>query len=684
MKETVKLNLFEIKEELIPEKVFCFEVKCKNETEEEFRKKIFKLGVPQNLNGDTVKIFSLEKPKSETENLKEVPFSELREDIQEKLLKRLLKQKGVLQKLARAAQEIKTESRERIFTVEDSGFRVVKVENRFFASVELKVIVKSTKNLLQILKESSLDLEKVIGKEFFYSPPNESKGKNKRVFIVEVVKNPIKEEREKLKQYLKGREKEVEEAPFILKGCYGKSVRINKLYSFLPQDLYRIKPNQALSISNKERLLKTLSIVSNVKELHNFPLEKEFSKLKKPNYIVKDSKGTEVEVSSLTETLKYQPYELPSYLEVQERIPIALIYDERIDEKEFNSFILEQIKTSNLKLNRAGIEVFETIKNKDKGTLGFKARFTKDGFILPDTLEEKLSNYEISFLFCVTKEEIDEEFYNFLKGSLLEDGIVSQVVNYEKWKGKGSSFISTNLVFNAYAKLGIKPFILSKPLPYDAIVGIDVGNDPFGNRSVAGGITVFSPRGTVKGLYPLKLGTAGEKIDLIDVAVRKVIKKHGLKKGKLLLIKDGKLFKEELKKLSELPTLRINQVEVFACNLKKNHSLRLYTDYGEKAVKLKTNLSTSLFHSFKGARPVTVDAFYKVTFGEKPKEIPVSDNLMETLYTLSKLNFSSPFKEESKLRLPAPTHYADLYVKSLKRNWDPPEALVKSGGLYFL
>ena len=64
--------------------------------------------------------------------------------------------------------------------------------------------------------------------------------------------------------------------------------------------------------------------------------------------------------------------------------------------------------------------------------------------------------------------------------------------------------------------------------------------------------------------------------------------------------------------------------------------------------------------------------------------LPITYSLLNLLFVLTKINVSTPFRENSMLRLPAPLHYADKLVKSLNRNWPVRENLLDAGCLYFL
>nr|P0CW38.1 RecName: Full=Putative antitoxin VapB4 [Methanocaldococcus jannaschii DSM 2661] len=57
---------------------------------------------------------------------------------------------------------------------------------------------------------------------------------------------------------------------------------------------------------------------------------------------------------------------------------------------------------------------------------------------------------------------------------------------------------------------------------------------------------------------------------------------------------------------------------------------------------------------------------------------------MQLLYDLTKMNYSALYGEGRYLRIPAPIHYADKFVKALGKNWKIDEELLKHGFLYFI
>ena len=364
-------------------------------------------------------------------------------------------------------------------------------------------------------------------------------------------------------------------------------------------------------------------------------------------------------------------------------MPFFVLVDKRFNESSVNAFLRSQLKDKKaLKLNRIEgyKELFKTIRPA-KGKLVFTVDF--DDFSLPKKIQEEISKYKFSSALCLIP-EMNKEKYDSLKRRLFAKNIISQFVIYDKWiRNSNPLNISRTLVYNIYAKLGIRPFSLSEKFNYDLIIGVDCGNDPFNRRTRAGGITVFLSDGTIKGLYPVSIDTGGEKIDNLNWILEIVAEKMNVYSSRVLLLKDGNLYKDEVGSLSESYVVKDRKLKVFTANIKKGHSFRILSDEGKKGVVLRKDLAVLLPHSCKGARSILIDSFWEISYGQySPNSI--TSELIRTLFLLTKLNFSTIFNDENKLRLPAPIHYSHLYVNALRRNWIIDQYLLEMGALYFL
>jgi argonaute family protein len=686
MEAKVELNGFEIIPSIIPDVVYRFRFVPQSEDLDERNREVRSIGVPITPVEDTkVEVVSHRKslPCSDAELLEEIPFQKLKDFVQEKILIKVLNEKGIKKLLKENLPE-----REKTYTsystlLSIGSFTVRKIKGKFYLFFDLKHRVKWRKSVHQMLKQSKITLEEIKGKRLLYYPPGNSPGKGDLINVEEVIENPSEEERESILKLLEkkyGVTNLPKEFP-ILKAKFGRKGRI---YSFHPDTCYSIKtlsPNK-LVISNYKRKEILKETVREIPFLDDTPCNLDGKLFSKPAYVVKALDGTVKKVFSLEKVLNYPPFSVPQYIKEQGGMPFFVLVDKRFNENQVKSFLSSQLKDNYLKLNRVeGYEkLFKTI-SAGKGKAIFTVDF--DDFSLPDKVQEEISKYKFSSALCLIP-KMNKEKYDSLKRRLFARNIISQFVIYDEWvRSSNPSNISRTLVYNIYTKLGIRPFSLTEKFNYDLIVGVDCGNDPFNRRTRAGGITVFLSDGTIKGLYPVSIDTGGEKIDNLNWILEIVAEKMDVYGSRVLLLKDGNLYKDEVGSLSESYVVKDRKLKVFTANVKKGHSFRILSDKGKKGVILRNDLAVLLPHSCKGARSILVDSFWEISYGHH-SFIPITEELLKTLFLLTKLNFSTIFDDESKLRLPAPIHYSHLYVNALRRNWIIDQYLLEMGALYFL
>jgi len=226
------------------------------------------------------------------------------------------------------------------------------------------------------------------------------------------------------------------------------------------------------------------------------------------------------------------------------------------------------------------------------------------------------------------------------------------------------------------------PYTIDINHPYDYIIGIDVGNDRYGNRNIAGGISIINREGILEKLIPIKVHTNGEKIDL-SMFLEELSIHLDLKNKNILMLRDGKLTKNEKESiLNEFNRLSIESVTFM--NVVKRHSLRIYDDNeGKKGVILKNNLALLLAHEIKGARAIKIDVKSVIKKGIIKDEYLTNEDL-KLLFDLTNLNYSNLYLFSKRLRLPAPIHYSDKFVKALGKGWKIKEDLLLNGFLYFI
>ncbi len=313
-------------------------------------------------------------------------------------------------------------------------------------------------------------------------------------------------------------------------------------------------------------------------------------------------------------------------------------------------------------------------------------------------------NSEIGFALIFGKrrsyeeEEDDEETFDYyipLKSALFKNGILSQNFDVGRYI-KGDCEIDwntiryaiSNIVYDIFGKLGIKFFVLEENVPYDYILGIDIGFGEAYTGKVAGCTTVHDSEGRLRNLIPIEKQnypskeTARIKALLEEVEQKRRIYEIDFRNKTILIIRDGGIKKEEIKQLMEFTKERnckITYIEVrkgIAHQFLVKDSNVYYAELGNYYILKTHNPRTGFPRPVKIARKIVID-------GNGWKELAPTEDDVLLIYKLTSLNYSTIGKD-SNLRVPAPIYYADKLVKALKRGWQFDERFLKYGILYFL
>jgi len=610
------LNGFKIKEEHIPKRLFKFKLIFLEEDESN-RIRIIKRdykGVPITpVDKPEVEVVSLEKPNEiefSTISLEEIPVKK-----QEQLVYSYLKWKlEIIKHLEKHLLSPQTvNSKDLLIIPSIKSFTVRKIGENFYFFFDIGYRVRSTKSIYDLAKEGKIQYEDLIGKKVIYDPFGNKLGKRSIVEILDIETSPSHELVERIGDILLqkyGIPKTTDSNIPVLYVSF-KSGKSNKYPTFPFCCFLESKEHLAqLHISNEKRKEILKRLASKVPFIESILLQREGSYFNAPQYLVKTKDEKVLKVNSLKDTIKYPAWFTPSILTNKE-VPVLVFVDEELPRQEVENFIKSQVQRGFLKLRRQGNKVqFKTIKSSEKS---FSFQINHKDLEIPQSVLTEVKNYPFGFALCVVK-KLSEEEYDEVKRKLFINNIVSQVVIYDKWK-KSPEHISQTLVMNIYSKLGLRFFSLAQRLPYDLIVGIDVGNDRFNRRSKAGGITVLSSEGVIETMFPLSIDTGGEKIKFLGELFEILVEKVNAKDKSILVLRDGYLHQDEVESVISKKSLikRIKRIDFV--NVKKNHSLRILSDSGSKAVVLNENCGVILPHSFKGARSLLVDSAFTIQKG---------------------------------------------------------------------
>ncbi len=686
---SIHLNGFKLKEDIIPQQVFKFSLYFINE-DDNTRYKTIKgkhLGIPLTSAKETeVKIVAWKKPSKDTKDFITMSLEELPISKQEELvllyLTRIIKIKEVLGKYLPVPEKKYNENILAIPTIKT--FSVKKISDNFYLFFDIGYRIRTIKSIYELAKEGKISYPELVGKELIYDPYGNRVGERKIVTITKIEEHPKEEIVEGTRNYLESKyglkDLSLNGAPLVYMR-FAKNGE--KDYPTFPQCCYFEKRDfiNKLAIPNELRKEILQRMALKVHFLESVPLQVKGKEYKRPQYVVKTKEGKLKRIATLRDAIKYPALYVPKELKGEE-VPIFVLLDKGLPQMEVERFLRQQLSKKHLKLQKEGdIFHFKTIKASNKKST-FRVDFER--FVLPSEIQEKIKDYPLSFAICISKEML-EEGYDKVKRKLFANRILSQFVIYKKWKEstKHIKYISQTLAFNIYSKLGIRLFTLAEKLPYDLIVGVDVGNDRFNRRSKAGAVTVFSSEGLIKTMFPLSVDTGGERIDFLGELLEFMVERLNIKNQRILLLRDGNIYAKELESLVSSPLLRDRTLTIDVVNVKKTHSFRILSDTGKKGVVFGESFGILLPHSAKGARSLLIDTAFTIKNGTL-KELPITHSLLSVLYKLTKVNLSTIFREDIMLRLPAPLHYADAFVKALGRGWNIEEQLLIMGCLYFL
>ena len=398
------------------------------------------------------------------------------------------------------------------------------------------------------------------------------------------------------------------------------------------------------------------------------------------------------------------PHKLPKLLGEMEELPLIILAEEGLSNGE-----LEVV----LRLSTDLISLYECLRRfwekagyrlprlSLKGCLSFRR---DSDFIEIAEKAGELTGGVLSYALIFGRRVVEDEdydvpdYYDDLKKVLFARGIISQNVSVEKYLRKDGSVDSrtvgyafSNIFYDMLGKLGITLFTLKLSTAYDLIIGVDVGEGEVEESRTVGSIVVFRGDGVLINLIPVYVTSypgreTGRIRDLLEYAEERGYVRF--KNRRILLLRDGRLTREEQEQLRDFTRKRQCVIEVV--NVRKRTPFQqLEPDRDEKGtVDWYADIGDSYLlrcHTPRTGLPrsVKVDKIIRVFDKGEFKEKPMTSTELELLRDLAYLNYST-IEGRGGLRLPAPLHYADKLLKALKRGWRVSEEYLKEGMLYFL
>ncbi len=314
-----------------------------------------------------------------------------------------------------------------------------------------------------------------------------------------------------------------------------------------------------------------------------------------------------------------------------------------------------------------------------------------------ETIKESLG---FALIFGRTKEvsgDDEDEGYDYyvpLKAKLFNNDILSQNFIMKHYIDNGDvnentiRFALSNVTYNIFGKLGIKFFVLEEKIPYDYVLGVDVGYGEAYTSRVAGCTTIHDSEGRLRNIIPISKENLPDKETARIKALLEYIKskykyyKIDFTNKNILILRDGKIQQEEIEQLKEFS--KKNRCKITIVGIRKDTIYQIFRkNTGLYYVKIG-NMYLAKAHEPKVGYPRPVKIVEKVVIdGDMASYEEITDNDILLILKLTFLNYSIIGKP-SNLRIPAPIYYADKLTKALKRGWKLREEFLKDGLLYFL
>lgn len=700
MKKTVEINWFKIKEGVISRisegGIYEYRFIRTFESDREYYGEVGKRkGV--SIDKDNRRFVSCEELENDpvVKKIRKINFSDLPKEMQERLLSRILKEVEFRTNLLLRKDKKKFED----FIVYPYVRTEVRKFDNFYLVINISHRCVSKKNIWDLAERNPEKLRSLIGKRLV----NIINPKMEKSFEIERILNPDPQKIEWIINYFieeKGYINSVEELEKkVGRIDYNQPIiRARNGFDFIPQCSALVFNLEELPqesrrqfrkhtlIKNEDKRKKLKSIVEEFSDrLNDSPLAIEAIQLNQPKLLVRRLNNNEKEITNTNRIFSWiwkdteeeicLPFEVPELIKGSS-IPTFILIDNEVESGEN---VYEKVVEIFKKYNR--------IAGRDTRLPRFN--FRRKRFVFSRKEVEKIlskirkikqdERFNLAFAIIVGKEKYKEyDYYEDLKRQLFQLNIISQNVLEKTLENK---YAINNLLIQILSKLGVKYFALKSRSPYDYILGVDIGKHEYGHR-IGGCVVIFDSEGKIKRIQPVKSLAPGETLDLPKI-IEFLINRTDLelRDKNILILRDGTVKQQEKQDLVEISRKYTTKITVMGIVKTGNHII--FTDDLYNIAVSLNNFTLLLPHRTEGARPIRVDEKIEVD-GEKINVTKLSGNDLQLLIDLTRLNYTSLFSDEKSLKLPAPVHYADKFVKALEKDWKIESNLLKEGFLYFI
>ncbi|WP_428287248.1 Piwi domain-containing protein [Infirmifilum sp.] len=389
------------------------------------------------------------------------------------------------------------------------------------------------------------------------------------------------------------------------------------------------------------------------------------------------------------------PNYVPATLRELDELQLLVLVEDGLDPLSFE--IMDVVVENVTRLYEIVREVYEPLKIKLP-----KLRVHRQPILFThgdysNVLKEvrKVTGGKLAFAFILGERPADDEedYYRPLKKVLFKGNVISQNIDVRKYVSDGRVDkrilmpAISNMFYDMLGKLGVKYLTLSKSTDYDLIIGVDVGHGEVEGSRIVGSVVLFDKMGRLMNLVPVYgLGYPGRETARIGDLLEQIeYENYAELKGKrILVLRDGRLTKEEITQLADISRTKDCTIEVI--NVKKrtpfqqlsDSRVEWFVDIGDAYL-----LKTHMLKRDMLPRPIKIDKVKYVFAKGTVREERVSVDDLRLLRGLSHLNYST-IEGETGLRLPAPVHYADKLLDALRSGWEIERRYLRDGLLYFL
>jgi argonaute family protein len=704
-KAIYKINAYKIKEDYIPKEVYLYKIKTFADDINIYKLVGFYGGVVLNQSTfilpDSTETLMLKYDGKDikleyVDTLKLEDVENKNKDKAEKLVRGYLtyvhKLKPILYKILKNVRESKTINNIKVDPIPD--FTVKKHDNEYYLVIDFKHTATVLRNLWDFVNRDKSKLEEYIGKKIIFKP------NPKKRYTIKSIDEPNKKDIDDIVEYIISHYKWTKEdiistfgeidynQPIIY--CEGISYPFapqfcNIVFSMEDLDEGTLKELQSYwRLPNEIKGDIINKIANELRFVENEPIELEFIKFNNTSLIVKDGNGKSTKIHT-TNTLFRWVYNPKSKVYLPYDIP------DIIKNKTLTTFVLidENLKSVSGKIKS---KVYQMFKNYNK--IAYKTELPRFNFAnkwkyfsnnnIRDIIRKIKNefNEEIGFALIIGNRYDENDYYETLKMQLFNLNIISQNILWENWSKDDKNFMTNNLLIQIMGKLGIKYFALDAKVNYDYIMGLDSGLGAFKSNRVGGCTVIYDSEGKIRRIQPIDVPSQGERIPIYLVIEFLETKTDiDLENKSILFLRDGFIQNSEREELKKFSKELNSNIEVIS--IRKNNKYKVFTsEYGIGSVFGDDGIFLPHTTSF-GSNPVKLSTWLRFNCGNEEK-LKINESIMQLLYDLTKMNYSALYGEGRNLRIPAPIHYADKFVKALGKNWKIDEELLKHGFLYFI